>query len=168
MGAGKIRTGSAGGRACNAATSLGRTLGAGLLTLVLGGCAASPPHPAANGAQVIDVARAELGTPYRYGGASPQRGFDCSGLVYYSFRHAGYSVPRTVLGQYRASEPVLGRDLRPGDLVFFRTLRKRVSHVGIYLGDGRFLHAPSSGSKVRIGTLDSDYWRAKFIRGGRF
>ncbi len=162
------RRSSAARRAPAIARQSARALSLCLAALLLGACAWAPPRSAHAQAGIVGTAREVLGTPYRFGGASPQRGFDCSGLVYYSYHHAGLDVPRTVLGQYRASRPVLGRDLRPGDLVFFRTLRKRVSHVGIYLGGGRFVHAPSSGAKVRIGTLHNDYWRTKFIRGGRF
>lgn len=141
-----------------------------LTVFALASCAA--PHSRDTGPRgapaSVAVAETLIGTPYVYGGDSPRQGFDCSGLVYYSHVQAGHDVPRTVLGQYRGSRPVLGRDLRSGDLVFFRTSRQRVSHVGIYLGDGRFVHAPSSGKTVTIGSFDNEYWRTRFIRGGRF
>lgn len=143
-----------------------------LLLLLAGtGCAGTPvprePHTGPVPTSV-KVAKTLIGTPYVYGGHSPERGFDCSGLVYYSHAQTGRELPRTVLEQYRHSRPVLSRELRPGDLVFFRTTRRRVSHVGIYLGDGRFVHAPSSGKTVSVGSFDNDYWRKRFIRGGRF
>ena len=108
-----------------------------------------------------------LGVPYRYGGASPERGFDCSGLVYYVLRHSGAEVPRLTNEQYTQSLPVGLTELRPGDLVFFRTEGLSVSHVGIYLGDEQFIHAPSSGRAVTIERLDVPYWRERFLRGGR-
>lgn len=108
-----------------------------------------------------------IGVRYRYGGRHPETGFDCSGLVYYSHLRAGKRVPRTSQAQYRASTPVSRQGLREGDLVFFRIKRSRISHVGIYLGDGRFVHAPSTGKKVTVTSLDDPYWRKRFVRGGR-
>lgn len=99
-----------------------------------------------------------VGKPYRYGGESPSAGFDCSGLVHFSFRQAGIKVPRSTHEQLRASSPVKG-SMRPGDLLFFDQEGKKKSHVGIYLGNGRFVHAPSSGKRVRTDTLDSKYWK---------
>lgn len=117
--------------------------------------------------RVIDIARRQLGTEYAYGGKSPAEGFDCSGLVYYSFRQAGVSLPRTAYGQLKRSRPVSRRTLAPGDLVFFRIYRSRISHVGIYLGNNRFIHAPSTGKSVSIARLDSPYWQKRFSRAGR-
>lgn len=117
--------------------------------------------------EALMVAMGQLGAPYRYGGASPERGFDCSGLVYYVLRQSGTEVPRLAGDQYADSVPVGYRDLRPGDLVFFRTEGFAVSHVGIYLGNGQFIHAPSTGRFVTIERLDRPYWRERFVRGGR-
>ena len=100
-----------------------------------------------------------LGKPYRYGGMSPSTGFDCSGLVQFSFRQAGLSVPRSTELQLRASAPVRGAQLRRGDLLFFDQDGKKKSHVAIYVGDGAFVHAPSSGKRVRADRLDSPYWK---------
>jgi cell wall-associated NlpC family hydrolase len=100
-----------------------------------------------------------VGKPYRYGGESPSAGFDCSGLVQYSFRQAGLRVPRSTEAQLRASRRVPRSQLRPGDLVFFDQDGKKKGHVGIYLGNGRFVHAPSSGKRVRTDSLDSRYWK---------
>jgi murein DD-endopeptidase len=100
-----------------------------------------------------------LGKPYRYGGMSPAGGFDCSGLVQFSFRQAGVAVPRSTKLQLRASAPVRGAQLRRGDLLFFDQDGKKKSHVAIYVGDGRFVHAPSSGKQVRADRLDSPYWK---------
>jgi len=117
--------------------------------------------------QVIKIAKSMLGQPYRYGGHSPKTGFDCSGLVYFSYLQVGITLPRTSRGQYSASEPVSKSSIKRGDLLFFRINRRKISHVGIYLGKNRFIHAPSSGKKVSIAKLDSPYWRKRFARGGR-
>jgi len=115
----------------------------------------------------LAIARTMLGTPYRYGGANP-RGFDCSGLVYYSYRKAGINVPRTTREQYRQSWHVGLDHLRPGDLIFFRISRAKPSHVGIYVGGDRFIHAPSRGKRVSYASLDDPYWRTRVIGAGRF
>lgn len=134
---------------------------AGLASLVLAGCASPVPKaaergPAATGA--ADQAAKMVGKPYRYGGASPA-GFDCSGLVQYSFRQAGRSVPRSTEEQRGASRLVKTSALQRGDLLFFHQEGKKNSHVGIYVGGGEFVHAPSSGKQVRRDRLDSPYWR---------
>jgi cell wall-associated NlpC family hydrolase len=99
-----------------------------------------------------------VGKPYRYGGAAPS-GFDCSGLVLFSYRQAGVTLPRDTDHQRHASRPVRASSLRRGDLLFFDLEGKKNSHVGIYLGDGQFVHAPSSGKHVRKDTLDAPYWK---------
>jgi len=109
-----------------------------------------------------------VGKPYRYGGASPSRGFDCSGLVQFSFRQAGVLLPRTTRDQRRASTPVRKSSLRRGDLLFFTERGRKSSHVGIYLGNGRFVHAPSSGKHVRTDRLDSPYWSRHLSEARRF
>ena len=104
-----------------------------------------------------------IGAPYRYGGTDPRQGFDCSGLVNYVFRKAaGAAVPRDTAGQAAASRKISTRNLEIGDLVFFNTLGRSNSHVGIYIGDRRFVNAPSSGGIVRIDTLDSPYFSRRF------
>ena len=107
-----------------------------------------------------------IGTPYRYGGTSP-RGFDCSGLVYYAYRKAGIHSPRTTTEQYRQSKRVPVSHLQPGDLVFFTITQGKLSHVGIYAGDDRFIHAPSSGKSVLYATLHDPYWLERLIGAGR-
>lgn len=111
-------------------------------------------------------ARNMVGKPYRYGGKTPA-GFDCSGLVHYSFARAGITVPRTTRSQLGVGVPVSVRSLRAGDLVFFDQEGKKFSHVGIYIGDGRFVHAPSSGKRVRIDRLDKRYWKKHFVAARR-
>ena len=116
--------------------------------------------------RVTAIADEMVGAPYRYGGADP-RGFDCSGLVYYVYRQAGAEAPRTTTEQYRQSQRVRLSRLLPGDLLFFRMSRRKPSHVGIYVGHGRFVHAPSSGKAVDYASLDDDYWREHLIGTGR-
>jgi murein DD-endopeptidase len=106
-----------------------------------------------------------IGTPYRYGGSSP-RGFDCSGLVQYSYSSAGLKVPRTSADQYSASVAISLTDAEPGDLLFFRYDQK-ISHVAIYLGDERFVHAPSSGKQVSVASLKDPHYQQHFVRVGR-
>jgi cell wall-associated NlpC family hydrolase len=150
---------------------IGATIALLLLSLHLAGCGSKPYRPTGQvpeRQQVIEAARDMLGIPYRYGGTSPTRGFDCSGLVQYAYRQAGIKVPRTTGEQYRAALPLKRQALRPGDVVFFRTHGQRfVSHVGIYLGQGKFIHAPSSGKHVSINSLQDDYWRRRYTSGGR-
>jgi cell wall-associated NlpC family hydrolase len=118
------------------------------------------------GQQIADAAAALLGSPYRYGGAGPDA-FDCSGLV--SFVHAkfGVSTPRTAAQQFAVARPVPRGDLHAGDLVFFRLSGGSVSHVGVYIGQGYFVHAPQTGTNVRIASLDDDYFRPRFAGGRR-
>ena len=115
--------------------------------------------------QAADVAAAQVGVPYAYGG-SDRSGFDCSGLVQYSYARAGRQLPRTTGGLWQQLQAVSGSNLEVGDVLFF-TIEGKMSHVGIYLGQGRFVHAPSSGRTVSIGDLDSDFYKRAFIRGGR-
>jgi murein DD-endopeptidase len=144
-----------------------------LLLLLLTGCASAPSATRVDsrtiddgsiGARVVRMAERQLGAPYRYGGAGPET-FDCSGLVHYAYRQLGMSVPRTTAAQLRAARRVGVDALRTGDLVFFR-LEGKISHVGLYAGDGRFIHAPSSGKHVSIAEL-SPYWRARLVAAGR-
>lgn len=117
--------------------------------------------------RIIQVAKSQLGRPYRYGGLTPKTGFDCSGLINYSYKKVGLTLPRTTRQLYRMSKPIKRKHLRRGDLVFFRINRKSISHVGLYLGNNKFIHAPSSGKRVNIASLNTKYWRARFARGGR-
>ena|SRR5688572_650571 len=128
---------------------------------VLAGCASSPSAPVTDPGSADRAASSALkmvGKPYRYGGSTPA-GFDCSGLVQYSYQQAGVTLPRATDALLQASQPLRGQHLRRGDLLFFDQEGKKKSHVGIYLGDGRFVHAPSSGKAVRTDRLDSAYWK---------
>lgn len=121
--------------------------------------------------KMLKSAKKYLGYPYVYGGTTP-RGFDCSGFVVYNSKKAGIShLPRTAHQQYKHTKPVSRKNLQPGDLVFFhnRNNRKRIGHVGIYIGDDKFIHA-RGGKKARdvtITSLNNSYYRKHFVRGGR-
>ena len=117
---------------------------------------------------VLQKALTLLGTPYRWGGTSPENGFDCSGLVSYVFRNAlGIELPRVSRDQAQAGELVADRSqLTAGDLVFFGR-RGRVDHVGIYVGEGRFVHAPRTGKDVMVSSLIEGYWSHKFMQARR-
>lgn len=117
--------------------------------------------------EVVVQAVAQLGTPYRWGGESAESGFDCSGLTQHAFLAADIELPRTSYEQYRATDRIERDELRPGDLVFFRLEGKRVDHVGIYVGDNRFIHAPSRGKDVSFARLDNAYWSRTYIGAGR-
>lgn len=116
---------------------------------------------------IVNLAKDQIGVPYYYGGITP-RGFDCSGLVYYVFRRLGLTVPRTANAQKAASVPVAKADLAPGDLVFFRIAGEMQLHVGIYAGDGEFIHAPRPGQKVSYAELGARYWQRRYVGAGRF
>ena len=104
-----------------------------------------------------------IGTPYKYGGYSPKTGFDCSGFVDYVFRHsANVSLPHNAHRISRYGSPVKSSQLREGDLVFYDTNNEAYSHVGIYLGNGRFIHAPSSGGSVRTENMREHYWKIHY------
>lgn len=121
----------------------------------------------AAGELVVNAARLQIGSPYLYGGESPA-GFDCSGLVQYAYRQAGIEVPRSTEGQLRSVSRITLSSVRPGDVLFFKVSPPKISHVGIYIGDDRFVHAPSSGKTVSYGTLDNPYWKNHLAGAGRF
>ena len=111
----------------------------------------------------IDQAMDLLGIRYRRGGDSPETGFDCSGFVSHVFREGlGLILPRSSKEMSRSGEAIGRDELQPGDLVFFNTMRRAFSHVGIYLGDNQFVHAPRSGGQVRIEDLRESYWMKRF------
>jgi len=104
-----------------------------------------------------------IGIRYKWGGATPETGLDCSGLVQFVFQQAtGVTLPRSAKEMSRLGDKVALADLQPGDLVFFNTRRFAFSHVGIYLGDNRFIHAPRRGREVEVATIDQSYWQKRF------
>ena len=107
-----------------------------------------------------------LGVPYRNGGSDPS-GFDCSGLVQWVFARHGAMLPREVKDQYRVGRPVDLRDVSPGDLIFFETVSRGASHVGVVIGEGRFIHAPSSNGVVRVEPYTANYWIRRFVGARR-
>ena len=115
--------------------------------------------------QVVFTAMQMVGVPYLWGGSTPT-GFDCSGLVQYAYSNAGFQLPRTAAAQFAASTPLTLENAVAGDLLFFND-RNRPSHVAIYLGEGRFVHAPNGGSRVSLDNLASSYWRTHFSGAGR-
>ena len=118
------------------------------------------------GHYVARLARNMVGVPYRYGGSDPASGFDCSGLVYYSYSEAGVSVPRSSQDLFSAVTKIALDDAEPGDLIFFQD-QEKLSHVGIYLGNRTFVHAPSSGKHVSVASVDTPYYQRHLVAVGR-
>ena len=158
-----------------------RVLALLVAAFVCAACASSPPAPASaspsggasirpagtGGDAVVRAALGMVGVPYRYGGASP-RGFDCSGLVIWAYEEAGHpGLPHSAARLAELAQPVALEALVPGDLMFFQLAGKKTSHVGIYVGDRRFVHAPSSGGRVEIVDFDHVYWRRHIGHAGR-
>ena len=139
--------------------------------------AAATPRPAVRpattsvaglGTRVVAVAMRYLGYRYRYGGASPSTGFDCRGFTYWVYLRAGRPIPTTLSGQYATGQRVSRSGLRPGDLVFFKnTYKAGLSHAGIYIGNGRMINAQSESTGVVTASIDSSYWRPRFLGGRR-
>jgi cell wall-associated NlpC family hydrolase len=115
------------------------------------------------GAELARRAISLTGVRYKYGGTSPESGMDCSGLVRYVFQKTWeMDLPRTSDEISRVGRHIEMHDLQPGDLVFYNTLRRKFSHVGIYVGDNKFVHAPTAGGKVRVESMDLSYWKKRF------
>jgi cell wall-associated NlpC family hydrolase len=150
------------------------------MVLVLAGCTGSrtssnflpfstAPNQTVTSAQkgVSQTALSLLGTPYRFGGTTPE-GFDCSGFVNYVYRKsAGMMLPRESHDLVRAGKQVSATNLLPADIVYFKIEHQKPLHVGIYLGGGKFIHAPSRRGKVNIQSLDQDYWKTRYLGARR-
>jgi murein DD-endopeptidase len=145
--------------------------------LILQGCSSTPSSvsrtaPAAYGLEasigdeIAMRAMSLLGAPYKWGGAGPGA-FDCSGLVRFVHDQLGIQTPRTAAEQFSAARPVSVSSLEPGDLLFFRIKGSRVSHVAIYTGEGRFIHAPQAGRPVELRMLDDGFYRPRLAGAGR-
>lgn len=155
-------------RVCRCKTAISRRW-ASLAILLLSACAHQAPrlHEDSPGARVAAQALTQIGEPYRYGGDSAA-GFDCSGLALFAHARAGIVIPRTAELQQRAATPVARADLQPGDLLFFRIGKRRVDHVGVYIGAAKFIHAPRAGGVVSIAYLEDPYFSRRFFAAGRF
>jgi cell wall-associated NlpC family hydrolase len=129
---------------------------------------AAPPAAAESGMlgqaqEIVLRALSFIGVRYKWGGTSPDTGFDCSGLIRYVYSQVtGKSLPGNAKEISQVGESIDRSELQPGDLVFFNTLRRPFSHVGIYLGDSRFVHAPSRGGKVEIVDMTDRYWKTRY------
>ena len=147
----------------------------GLITILVlaGGCVSNQAPRTIDrlgngtGEQMVNLSRNLVGAPYRYGGQSPG-GFDCSGLVRYVYSQVGITVPHSSQLLFKNSQKVELDLIRPGDLLFFRVSKKKISHVGIYADNGEFIHAPSSGKQVSVARLDNPYWEQRLVGAGRF
>ena len=114
--------------------------------------------------EIVRTAKQYIGVSYRWGGESPKTGFDCSGLTMVVYRLNGFNLPRSSRQQWKAGRPIKRSHLDRGDLVFFATSGgSRVSHVGIYTGNGKFLHAPRRGRKIQVSSLSSTYYKARYL-----
>ena len=153
-------------------------LAASLLALAAGyGCApAHIPDPAQSSlasaegkSPVVTAARSLTGVRYKWGGDSPSEGFDCSGLTWWAYRQVGVELPRVSWEQYETGAPVGRREVKPGDLVFFRLKgAKKNLHVGIATERGTFIHSPSAGGRVREEPMDTPYWREHYVGARRY
>ncbi|BBO59864.1 C40 family peptidase [Mycoavidus sp. B2-EB] len=123
---------------------------------------------ATQASDVVVSALNMIGVRYRWGGNTPNSGLDCSGFVRYVFQDAlGLTLPRRAVEMSRVGAKIKMTDLRPGDLVFFNTMRRTFSHVGIYIGDNKFVHSPSTGNNIRVDRLDNRYWGIRYTGARR-
>ena len=118
---------------------------------------------ASNTSSLINTAMGMIGIPYRFGGTSAETGFDCSGFVRAIYQDTvGHLLPRRADEQAKGTQKIDKKELKPGDLVFFNTMRRTFSHVGIYVGNGQFIHSPSKGKTVRVESMNTSYWAKRF------
>ncbi len=148
---GKLFGGSDGG------TDIGKVLGV----------STTPAAPSADRNAIIATGQKYMGVPYVWGGATPA-GFDCSGFTQYVMKQNGITIPRTAAEQFAAGSPVDKANLQVGDLVFFTTYKPGASHVGFYMGDGKFLHASSGAKEVTVSKLDEKYYTERYIGARRY
>ncbi len=136
------------------------------LLLFVTACSSAAPRSGdagGNQGELIPYAKSLIGTPYHYGGESPSTGFDCSGFVRHVYNHTqGIALPRSALAMSRVGKRIKANQMQPGDLVFYSTQGTPYSHVGIFLGNAKFIHSPSTGKKVEIVDMSKDYWREHY------
>lgn len=145
-----------------------------LVFLLIAGCSVAPvrqvpetPAQASSRDEVVLYAMGLMGVNYRFGGKNPSSGMDCSGMVSYIYKHAvGMNLPHNAYRIAKISRRISMKEIRPGDLVFFNTQHRPYSHVGIYIGQGRFIHAPGTDGRIKISTLSSRYF-ARHLEGAR-
>lgn len=131
------------------------------------GISTTPATPSADRNAIIATGQKYMGVPYVWGGATPA-GFDCSGFTQYIMKQNGITIPRTAAEQFAAGSPVDKANLQVGDLVFFTTYKPGASHVGFYMGDGKFLHASSGAKEVTVSKLDEKYYTERYIGARRY
>lgn len=134
--------------------------------VILFGCSSTPARNEAIATSAVHHALKMQGKPYRYGGNNPA-GFDCSGLVQYSYGRAGLKLPHGTRELLKTSQPIKPSQLQQGDLLFFNEDGKASSHVGIYIGNDRFVHAPSTGKRVHVSQMNQPHWRRQFAGARR-
>lgn len=138
-----------------------------ILLILLSACGTAPQRPETNSEdkmnELVMYAVSLAETPYRFGGKDPESGFDCSGFVDHVFQHSlGITLPRTSHELSREGTPISYKQLLPGDLVFYNTQHSPFSHVGIYVGENKFVHAPKSGSRIRVENMNEKYWQKRY------
>ena len=141
-----------------------------LLLFTLASCVSLKTSGPVTGSRetVVEAAKKQLDKFYAYGKHDKYEGFDCSGLAQYAYSEAGIRIPRTVKQQFDDCSRVDRENLKPGDLVFFTTYAPGATHVGIYIGDGRFIHSPTTGKKVDISDMSNPYWDRSFFGAGTY
>jgi len=137
-------------------------------TYIFTSCASFKTHEDSQRSIIARFATNMLDRNYVYSGTAPSEGFDCSGLVYYAYKEAGIIIPRTTDTQYKKARKIELKYAKEGDLLFFSTSGTGATHVGIYLGDGKFIHAPSQGKKVRKADVETKYWKNNLYGAATF
>ncbi|MCK4841402.1 MAG: C40 family peptidase [Methylococcales bacterium] len=122
----------------------------------------------ASGTPILKTAKSQLGVLYRYGGRSPATGFDCSGLTWFSHKTQGINIPRQTAEQFQHGKYISKKNLKRGDLVFFETYRPGASHVGIYSGNGMFIHSPNRNKRVQMQSLSNVYFKHRYLGARRY
>lgn len=145
-----------------------KILAAVLALLILQGCASMRGSRTDARQPIIRYAKNQIGKLYRYGQQDTNSGFDCSGLTQFAYKEAGINIPRTAREQYGRSQKIEKDRLEPADLVFFSTNGPGASHVGIFIGNGKFIHAPSAGKKVQEADLNNNYWKKEYFGAGTY